>query len=85
MHRIVKPNGKVLLKLNPYITEGEIEEYKLEKISDEFYKEPFGLFLYNLTNERVEKILYPYFTIEKYQEIQLDGNINRMYYLANKD
>jgi len=84
IHRIVKPGGRILLKLNPYITREEIEEYKLEKVSDGFYKESSGLYLYNLTKEKAEEILSPYFNIEKYQEIEFKGNINRMYYLVNK-
>lgn len=86
IHRIVKPNGKILLKLNPYITREQREEYKFIKISDEFYKENSGLYLWNLSNEMVEKIIDPFFIIEKYEEINFKqfNIINRMYYLRNR-
>lgn len=85
IHRITKPEGRILLKLNPYITMEEIKEYGLEKISDGFYKDTSGPYLYNLTNEKAEKIFSPYFNIKKYEEIEFKGNINRIYYLVNKE
>ncbi|WP_352418093.1 class I SAM-dependent methyltransferase [Proteiniborus sp.] len=86
IHRIVKPNGKILLKLNPYITKQKREEYKFVEISHEFYKENSGLYLWNLTNEMAEKNFEPFFIIEKYEEIEFKqyNMINRMYYLRNR-
>lgn len=86
IHRIVKPNGKILLKLNPYITKQKREEYKFVEISQEFYKETSGLYLWNLTNEMAEKNLEPFFIIEKYKEVEFKqyNMINRMYYLRNR-
>lgn len=84
INRIVKPEGRILLKLNPYISSDEIEEYSLEKISEGLYKEPSGLYIHNLTNEKAEEFLSPYFNIERYEEIEFKGNINRMFYLINK-
>jgi arsenite methyltransferase len=86
IHRIVKSNGKILLKLNPYITKQQREEYKFKEISHEFYKEDSGLYLWNLTNEMAEKIIDPFFVVEKYEEIEFKqyNMINRMYYLRNR-
>ena len=86
IHRIVKLKGKILLKLNPYITREQREEYEFTKISNEFYKENSGLYLWNLSNEMVEKIIDPFFIIEKYEEIKFKqfNIINRMYFLRNR-
>lgn len=86
IHRIVKSNGKILLKLNPYISRQQREEYKFIEISHEFYKEDSGLYLWNLTNEMVEKNIDPFFIIEKYEVIEYKqyNMINRMYYLRNR-
>lgn len=86
IHRIVKPHGKILLKLNPYITDHQVEEYEFKKITPELYKDDSGLYLWNLTNEMTDKIIAPFFTVEKYVEIEFKqyNMINRMYYLRNK-
>lgn len=86
IHRIVKPNGKILLKLNPYITAEERKEYNFIEISQEFYKEESGLYLWNLTEDKVHEIISPYFIIERYEIIEFKefNTINRMYYLRNK-
>lgn len=86
IHRLVKSSGKILLKLNPYITEEERKEYNFIEISQEFYEEDSGLYLWNLTDAKVEEIISPYFIIEKYEKIKFKefNIINRMYYLRNK-
>lgn len=86
IHRIIKPNGKILLKLNPYITKQQREEYKFTEISYAFYKEDSGLYLWNLSNEMVEKTIDSFFIIEKYEEIEFKqyNMVNRMYYLRNR-
>lgn len=86
IHRIVKSKGKVLIKFNPYIEEELIKEYKFEEVENEFYKESTGLYLWNLTDEKIKEILQKHFDIE--EEITVDfpehNQINRMYYLSNK-
>lgn len=86
IHRIVKSNGKILLKLNPYITKQQREKYKFKEISHEFYKEDSGLYLWNLTNEIVENNINAFFIIEKYETIEYKqyNMTNRMYYLRNR-
>lgn len=86
IHRIVKTNGRILLKFNPYITKEQKEEYNFTEISPEFYKEDSGLYLWNLTNEMIEKTIDPFFIIEKYEEIEFKqyNMINRMYYIRNR-
>lgn len=86
IYRILAPGGKVLLKLNQFIEKEQIIQYGFEKISEDFYKEDTGLFLWNLNKEKISKILEPYFNIEKGEDIyfkQYDMT-NRMYYLSVK-
>lgn len=86
IHRIIKPNGKVLLKLNPYFAKDIREKYEFKEMSNEFYKETTGLYLWNLTEEKIKEIIEPYFVIEKHEEIEFKqyNMINRMYYLRYK-
>jgi len=86
IHRVLVPNGKLLLKFNPYIEKELREEYELKEISEEFYKETTGLYLWNLTEEKIKELIAPYFTIEKYEIVEFKqyDQINRMYYLRAK-
>lgn len=86
IHRIVKSTGKVLIKFNPYIEKKLREEYKFEKVKEEFYKETSGLYLWNLTDEKVKNILQRYFVIEKEVIVEYPehNQINRLYYTRNK-
>lgn len=86
VHRIVKSKGKVLIKFNPYIEEELIKEYKFKEVENEFYEETTGLYLWNLTDERIKEILQQYFDIEEEITVEFPehNQINRMYYLRNK-
>lgn len=86
IHRVVSPRGKILLKLNPFLTSEQIVEYELQRIEENFYKEPYGIFLLNQTNEEWETIFEEYFTIENYEDILFPEHqmTNRMYYLRKK-
>lgn len=86
VHRIVKCNGKVLIKFNPYIEKELREEYKFEEVEEEVYRETSGLYLWNLANEKIKEILQQYFNIEKEVIVEFPehNQINRMYYARNK-
>jgi len=87
VYRILRPGGRVLLKLNPYIPEKLREEYGFEELSREFYRENTGLYLWNLSEDKIREILAPWFEIEVSREVyyrQYDM-INRMYYLRKSD
>lgn len=47
--RILRKQGKILIKLNPYITEEQILEWDIKIIEDNFLDD--GLFLWNQTSE----------------------------------
>ena len=86
IHRVLEPNGKLLLKFNPYLEKELREEYELKEISEEFYKETTGLYLWNLKEEKIKELIAPYFAIEKYEIVEFKeyDQINRMYYLRAK-
>ena len=52
--RILKKNGKLLVKLNPFISDEQIEEYGIKKISGNLLDD--GMILWNNTNEEWEDI-----------------------------
>lgn len=86
IRRVVKENGKVLVKFNPYIEKKLREEYEFIEVEEEFYKETTGLYLWNLTDEKIRDILQQYFDIEKeiIVEYPEHNQINRMFYLWNR-
>ncbi len=84
-HRIIKPNGKIFLKVNDYVDPVQMEEWDAEKIEENLYKEKEGLYLWNLKDEEVRNILKDHFKIVKRVDIEFEeeGQINRLYYLEN--
>ncbi len=87
MNRILKKNGKFLVKLNDVMLKKILEEddyYQL--ISEDFYKEKSGLYFWNLSNSKFREITSPYFKIVKYVDVPFPKTEykNRMYYLVNK-
>lgn len=87
IHRIIRPGGKILVKLNPYIDRKTIEENNLKNIDKNLYKDEDGLYLLNLTDDEIIEMLRLYFNIEKHEELTFkDYNItNRIFYLYKKD
>ena len=79
--RILKKNGKLLVKLNPFITKKQIEEYGIKTISGNLLDD--GMILWNNTNEEWEDILSQRYSIDCYSEIYYEEyeQINRMYLL----
>lgn len=84
INRILNTNGRVILKLNPYISQQEIgKRNDMQEISNDFYKESSGLFLWNISDDLLKEIISPYFYISSYKEIVFkEFNMsNRLYYL----
>lgn len=66
-YRILKPNGKMFIKLNPYITDEQIKEWNIKIIDGNLLDD--GLILWNNTTEQWNQFIGKYFTIHKYNEI----------------
>ena len=65
--RILRPGGKVLVKLNPYLTEEQIQEYDIKTIEGNFLDD--GLFLWNQTTEEWSSFFSKSFEIFKQYDI----------------
>lgn len=87
VHKLTKVKSKILIKLNEYIPEEQIKNNPdLFLIDKNFYKEKSGLFLWNLSDHDLEKIVSPYFAITNYEEVEFENNCvkNRIFYLIRK-
>jgi len=84
IYRILKLDGKVFIKLNPYYQPEELKNSDdYTKISKNFYKEDSGLYLYNISDHLFEELINPYYEIMKKEIINFEefNIINRIYYL----
>ena len=81
IRRILKKNGKLLVKLNPFITDEQIEEHGIRRISGNLLDD--GMLLWNNTNEEWADILEARYSISRYVEIYYEEykQTNRMYLL----
>lgn len=85
IHRLTKGESKILIKLNDYIPENEINNSQVFHLKEKsFYKEKSGLFSWNLSNQDLKKIISPYFKIINYEEVDFKRHDvkNRIYYLT---
>lgn len=84
VHRVLKKQGKVLIKLNPYLTKEQIKEWNIEVIKDNVLDD--GLILWNNTTKDWEKIIGQYFGIKKKQNVYYEeyDQYNRLFW-AEKD
>lgn len=81
--KMLKKEGKVLIKLNPYLTQEQIDEYKIRVIKDNLLDD--GLILWNNTTKEWINIISQYFFIEHFKDIFYEEHkqYNRMF-LARK-
>lgn len=84
IHRILKPNGKLLIKLNSYVQHNVlIDDWNYSCIDTNLYQGTEGLILYNINDTKIRQLISPYFRIYKYDYFNVeDLNIsNRLFYL----
>jgi SAM-dependent methyltransferase len=85
--KILKPHGKLLMKLNDYVSPDALtNEQGCRLISRDFYKEKSGLYFWNLTDRSVEAMISERYTLERYDRIKLKEfrQFNRLYYLRSR-
>ena len=84
IYRILKKDGKLLVKLNPFITAEQIEEYGLKRIAGNLFDD--GMLLWNNTKEEWDDILALKYSITSYEEIYYEGyeQSQRMYLLTKR-
>lgn len=86
VNRILKENGKVLVKVNPYITVDEIKKNNIKVIKDNLLDD--GLYLLNNTTEEWIDFFEEYFSIKSYEDIYYPqyNQYNRMFcFVKNKE
>lgn len=81
--RILKKNGKILLKLNPYLTSEQIKAWNIRVISGNLLDD--GMILWNQTTEEWNDFLSARFQIVHYGDIYYEEHdqYNRLYFLIN--
>ncbi|MDD3223664.1 MAG: class I SAM-dependent methyltransferase [Clostridium sp.] len=84
VERVLKDNGKVLVKLNPYITTEQIVEWNIKVIKDNLLDD--GLILLNNTTDEWKNFFKRKFDIKKYEEIYYKeyNQKNRMFRLTKR-
>lgn len=82
--RILKSNGKILIKLNPLIPEEVIKEYKIKVIEDNLLDD--GMILWNNNDKQWEDFISKYFSIEEYSKVfyKEHNTENRLYKAVKK-
>lgn len=83
--RILKTGGKALVKLNDYVTEQQIADWKIKVIEGRLLDD--GLLLWNNTDEQWRALLERFFTVERYEEIYYPEHEqkNRMFLLRKAE
>lgn len=81
--RILKKNGRILLKLNPYLTAVQIKEWNIQVITGNLLDD--GMILWNQTTEEWNDFLGAWFQIVHYEDIYYEEHDqhNRLYFLIN--
>lgn len=86
LSRITAVNGKIFVKLSPYLSGDMIEEYGLAKCDQNLYCDENGVYFLNLTSGEWIKLLDKYFEVEKFYlfPIQKGKMKERILLLRNK-
>lgn len=88
VNRICMPDAKILIMLNPYLTQELNEKIKMEQITQDSYTKNGILRCVNRTKEEWITLLEQYFIIETYDEFECEdepkGFGRRMFGLRNK-
>jgi ubiquinone/menaquinone biosynthesis C-methylase UbiE len=81
VNRILKENGKILVKLNPFITDEQIEEWQMKAIKEDLLDN--GFILLNKTTSAWNDILSKYFSVHDFAEILYEEHqhTNRLFLL----
>ena len=77
--RILKPGGRLLIKLNPFLTQEQIREYGLRQLDEDLFDD--GLILWNKPTEVWDTLLSSRFALYQYEEIWYEEQqqSNRLY------
>jgi len=87
-HRILKPSGQVLVKLNPHLSPADIAHVGYMPVDDEFdfYEGPDGLYLWNLDTEAWKGFFESYgFRVVTREDLGEKAGHNRLFVLEKRD
>ncbi len=83
-HRLLKPNGKLFIKLNPYF-DAEVLNQTQKRLAEDFYLEPSGLYLWNKTDQFWINALEKNFTIVEQTKLYFtEDDYNRIFLCTKK-
>lgn len=84
VYRVLKPNGRVFVKLNQFIDEEFIDECKIKRIGNNLLDD--GLILWNNTTEEWSNLFGEFFEIEQSGEILFPEHdqVNRYFLLIKR-
>ncbi len=84
--RMLKKEGKLLIKLNPYFDKETITDLKLEHLDKDLYLESSGLYLLNKTDDFwLDKLSNDYNLYKQTKIYFTDDHYNRMYLCIKKN
>lgn len=80
--RVVKPGGRLLLKLNPYLTAEQIAAWNVKTVDGDLLDD--GLFLWNKDTAFWRAFLAPRFKLEKEADVYYEAHDqhNRLFFLT---
>lgn len=80
--RILRPQGKMLVKLNPYLTEAQIQSWGIQVIEGDLLDD--GLLLWNQTTQAWEDLLSRFFLVVRRDTIYYPEHEqeNRLFFLV---
>lgn len=84
IHRLLKRGGKLLVKLNPFLSEKQIKEWNIKTIEGNLLDD--GLLLWNNTDAEWERLFKEKFSTVAKKEVYFKEAVqtNRMYLLLKK-
>ena len=83
VQRVLRQNGRVLIKLNPFLTEDKIKEYDVKIIEGNLLDD--GLILWNNTDEQWRDLIGAYFKIVRFEEVYYpEHQMTNRLFLAEK-
>ena len=85
--RIIKPEGRVLMKVNDLLRESNlIGNNEYEELGNGFYREASGLFLWNLSNDDIKSLVRPELEVEQASIVEFKqyNARNRLFFLRSQ-
>jgi len=82
--RLIRPGGKVFLKLNDFMDSEQMIQSGAELIDENLYREREGIYLWNLSDEAIADLFDEAFETVESKRIELKGTVNRLFIFKKK-